>query len=79
MHRTLKQETASPPAANRRRQQERFDRFRKEYNEERPIRRLARKHPPAFMNRRLDLIRNGFEKPSARTVGWSAASRREVR
>src|SRR5919197_2594328 len=36
MHRTLKQETASPPAANRRAQQERFDQFRLEYNEERP-------------------------------------------
>lgn len=36
MHKTLKQETAAPPAANRRQQQARFDRFRKEYNEERP-------------------------------------------
>ena len=36
MHRTLKQETASPPAANRRRQQRAFDRFRREYNEQRP-------------------------------------------
>lgn len=45
MHRTLKQETASPPAANRRRQQERFDRFRREYNEERPHEALAQKTP----------------------------------
>ena len=36
MHRTLKQETASPAAANRRAQQRAFDRFRREYNEERP-------------------------------------------
>lgn len=36
MHRTLKQATASPPAANRRRQQQRFDEFRREYNEQRP-------------------------------------------
>lgn len=45
MHRTLKQETASPPAANRRRQQERFDGFRREYNEERPHEALAQKTP----------------------------------
>jgi Integrase core domain len=36
MHRTLKQETASPPAATRRAQQRALDRFRREYNEERP-------------------------------------------
>jgi transposase InsO family protein len=35
-HRTLKAETARPPAANRQRQQERFDRFGWEYNYERP-------------------------------------------
>lgn len=36
MHRTLKQETASPPAATARAQQQAFDRFRREYNEQRP-------------------------------------------
>jgi hypothetical protein len=36
MHRTLKQETATPPAANRRAQQRSFDRFRCEYNQVRP-------------------------------------------
>jgi putative transposase len=36
MHRTLKDETARPPAANRHAQQRRFDRFRKELNEDRP-------------------------------------------
>lgn len=45
MHRTLKQETAAPPAANRRRQQERFDRFRQEYNEQRPHQALAQQTP----------------------------------
>jgi transposase InsO family protein len=45
MHRTLKQETAAPPAANRRRQQERFDSFRKEYNEQRPHQALGQKTP----------------------------------
>lgn len=46
MHRTLKQETACPPARNRREQQERFDRFRREYNEQRPHQALGQK-PPA--------------------------------
>ncbi len=45
MHRTLKQETASPPAANRRRQQERFDRFRIEFNEQRPHQALDQSTP----------------------------------
>jgi putative transposase len=48
MHRTLKQETASPPAGNRRAQQERFDRFRKEYNEERPHEALGLKTPADY-------------------------------
>jgi len=36
MHRTLKQETAKPPAFTLREQQARFDEFRKCYNEQRP-------------------------------------------
>jgi putative transposase len=36
MHGTLKQATASPPAGTFRRQQQRFDTFRKEFNEVRP-------------------------------------------
>lgn len=36
MHKTLKAETARPPAGGRGAQQERFDRWRREYNEERP-------------------------------------------
>lgn len=47
MHRTLKQATAAPPAANRRRQQERFDGFRWEYNEERPHEALGQVPPGA--------------------------------
>ena len=45
MHRTLKAETAKPPAANRRAQQEAFDRFRREYNEERPHEALGQQTP----------------------------------
>jgi putative transposase len=47
MHRTLKQETASPPAANRRAQQQAFDRFRREYNEQRPHEALHMQTPSA--------------------------------
>jgi transposase InsO family protein len=36
MHRTLKAETAKPPAQTRQAQQRRFDAFRREYNEVRP-------------------------------------------
>ena len=46
MHRTLKQETLRPPAANARVQQVRFDRFRQTYNEVRPHESL-RQRPPA--------------------------------
>ncbi len=45
MHRTLKQETASPPAANRRAQQRAFDRFRQEFNQERPHEALGQQTP----------------------------------
>jgi transposase InsO family protein len=46
MHRTLKAETARHPAADRRAQQRVFDRFRKEYNEQRPHEALGQQ-PPA--------------------------------
>jgi len=48
MHRTLKQETATPPARSRRKQQERFDDFRREYNEERPHAALEQKPPATY-------------------------------
>jgi transposase InsO family protein len=51
MHRTLKQETASPPAMNWRAQQRAFDRFRREYNEERPHEALALETPSAIYER----------------------------
>ena len=47
MHRTLKQETAQPTAANRRAQQRAFDRFRQEYNEQRPHEALQMQTPAA--------------------------------
>ncbi len=45
MHRTLKQETAQPPAANRREQQRTLDRFRQEYNQVRPHEALQMQTP----------------------------------
>jgi len=47
MHRTLKQETASPPEASRRVQQRAFHRFRREYNEQRPHEALGMQTPSA--------------------------------
>jgi transposase InsO family protein len=48
MHRTLKQETARPAGANLLQQQERFDEFRREFNEERPHEALGLR-PPATL------------------------------
>lgn len=45
MHRTLKAETATPPAANRQAQQAAFDRFRAEYNAVRPHEALGQRPP----------------------------------
>jgi transposase InsO family protein len=45
MHSTLKQATLQPPERNARRQQESFDRFRHNYNHERPHEALADKTP----------------------------------
>lgn len=47
MHRTLKAETACPPAANLSAQQRRLERFRQRYNEERPHRALEGEVPAA--------------------------------
>jgi transposase InsO family protein len=47
MHRTLKAETAAPPEANPRRQQQSFDRFRRLFNEQRPHEALGMQPPAA--------------------------------
>ena len=51
MHRVLKAETARPPAANRRQQQARFDRFRDEYNQVRPHEALGQRRPAELFAR----------------------------
>jgi putative transposase len=48
MHRTLKQATAQPAAANLRMQQKTFDQFRREYNEDRPHEALEMKTPADY-------------------------------
>jgi hypothetical protein len=48
MHQTLKQETASPPQANLRQQQQAFQRFEREYNQERPHEALQYRTPAAL-------------------------------
>jgi transposase InsO family protein len=48
MHRTLKQEAAQPPAANRRQQQQALDRFRQEYNQVRPHEALQMQTPASL-------------------------------
>jgi hypothetical protein len=48
IHRTLKAETAKPPAGTRRAQQRSFDRFRQEYNEERPHEVLNQQTPASL-------------------------------
>jgi transposase InsO family protein len=45
MHLTLKQQTASPPASTARKQQQRFDEFRREYNGIRPHEALGMQTP----------------------------------
>jgi len=45
LHRTVKEDTARPPAANRRAQQRRFDGFRRVFNEERPHEALGQVTP----------------------------------
>lgn len=48
LHRTLKQHTASPAAANLRAQQKRFNQFRCEYNQQRPHQALGQRVPASF-------------------------------
>lgn len=47
MHRDLKADTARPPSTNLKAQQARFDRFRREYNEERPHEGIGMETPAA--------------------------------
>jgi transposase InsO family protein len=72
MHRTLKQETAQPAAANRRAQQRAFDGFREEYNEQRPHEALGMQTRRCCMSRRREFIRRGCRSRSIRRPCWCA-------
>lgn len=48
MHRTLKEATAQPPASSLWAQQKRFDRFRQEYNQDRPHEALGQETPASL-------------------------------
>ncbi len=68
MHLTLKQATLQPPERNRRRQQEAFERFRQEYNHERPHEALGDATPASYytpsgrqMPRRIPELEYGEE------------------
>lgn len=51
MHRTMKAETARPPAESAMKQQVRFDMFRRVYNEDRPHEALGQKRPASCWRR----------------------------
>ena len=63
MHRTLKEATAAPPAANRRCQQARFDAFRREYNEQRPHEALGQVQPASVYRTSTRLFPERLAEP----------------
>jgi putative transposase len=66
MHRTLKEDTASPPAKTFRLQQQRFDLFTRTFNEERPHEALDNKTPASIYTaspRRYPVKLREFEYP----------------
>jgi putative transposase len=73
MHRTLKQETANPPAASLLEQQRRFDRFRRIFNHERPHEALGQR-PPA--SRYCNSVRALPDKPRSPAYADSMEVRR---
>jgi putative transposase len=63
MHRTLKAETARPPAAHLQAQQRRFLRFRRQYNEQRPHQALQDHTPHQFYRPSLRAYPTGLQSP----------------
>jgi transposase InsO family protein len=63
MHRTLKAETARPPAATAREQQERLDRFRAYYNEDRPHEALGQTPPASHWRKPNRKLPSRIEDP----------------
>lgn len=73
MHRTLKFEATRPPKKDGKSQQEEFDRFREEYNNERPHEALGQKTPTTFYrnsDRSYPNKLREIEYPSSYEVRW---------
>jgi transposase InsO family protein len=64
MHRTLKAETTRPASHNPLQQQERFDKFREEYNQERPHEALFGRIPADLYEQSLRRLPDRLEDPS---------------
>jgi hypothetical protein len=72
MHRTLKAETAGPPAYNLRKQQRRFDAWRRRFNTQRPHEALGQERPAKLYQRSARSYREAKQLPSPRyPLGWS--------
>jgi transposase InsO family protein len=72
MHRTLKAETARPPASNMPKQQRRFDNWRRRFNTQRPHESLAQKQPAKLYHHSTRLYRQAMPLPPPRyPKGWS--------
>lgn len=67
MHLTLKQDTASPPAATLAEQTRRFDHFRRVFNHQRPHEALGQK-PPASVYQSSSKVWDGVLRPPGYTV-----------
>lgn len=63
MHRTLKKQTSSPPAADAREQQARFDAFRRHYNRDRPHEALGQRPPAELYKPSLRAMPKKIEEP----------------
>jgi len=74
MHRTLKQDTLSPPARDPKRQQEAFRVWQKRYNEDRPHESLGINHRRAVTPDRRGSFRGACRKWSTTPASWCGAS-----
>ncbi len=63
LHRTLQRETTRPPAATRAEQQERFDRYREDFNERRPHEALGMEVPAKVYRRSARVYPKPLPKP----------------
>ncbi len=72
MHRTLKAEATRPARRSAPAQQKTFDRFRREFNEERPHEALGQETLPASMCRRQGCSQSASRDPTTTKTRWSA-------